>query len=66
MTLPGAEAEAQRHVEGAALDVDVASARYLLALVESTCRGHRAAARTSFLLEEIVANLDHGPGTGSP
>ncbi len=96
-SLPGTDAEAQRHLEGAALDVDVdvASARFLLAwtlvasgvetdadditvlyrqvgfttveegleLVGSTSRGRPVAARTPFLLEEIVASLDDEGGT---
>ncbi len=93
--LPGPDAGAERHFEGAALNVDVASARYLLALklfasrvetdaddiaflyrqlgfttveeglelVESTYRGRPVAARTQFLLEEIVASLE---GDGKP
>lgn len=88
--LPGLDPDARRYFEGAALNVDVASARYLLALklfasrvetdaddiaflyglvgfttveeglelVASTYRGRPVAARTQFLLEEIVAGLD--------
>lgn len=87
--LPGPDPEVRRYFEGAALNVDVASARYLLALklfasrvetdaddiaflygqvgfttveeeldlVASTYRGRPIAARTQFLLEEIVSTL---------
>ena len=92
--LPGPDPEARRHFEGAALNVDVASARYLLALklfasrvetdaddiaflygqvgfttveegldlVASTYRDRPVAARTQFLLEEIVSRLAEGSG----
>lgn len=95
--LPGPDPEARRHFEGAALNVDVASPRYLLALklfasrvetdaddiaflyrqvgfttveegldlVASTYRGRPIAARTQFLLEEIVAAMHEGGGTAS-
>ena len=87
--LPGPDPDAERYFEGRALNVDVASARYLLALklfasrpeldagdiaflyrqvgfttveegldlVVSAYRGRPVAARTQFLLEEIVARM---------
>lgn len=96
--LPGPDPEARRYFEGAALNVDVASARYLLALklfasrvetdaddiaflyrqvgfttveegldpVASTCRGRPIAARTQFLLEEIVGAMHGGDTEDGP
>ena len=85
--LPGPDTDAQRYFSGAALNVDVASARYLLVLklfasrvetddiaflyrqvgfttveegldlVATTYRGRPIAAKTQFLLEEIVASF---------
>lgn len=94
--LPGPDPAAIRYFAGKALNVDVASARYLLALklfasrvavdaadiaflyrqigfttveegldlVASTYRGRPIAARTQFLLEEIVAAMHDSGGAG--
>lgn len=96
--LPGDDPDPQRYFSGEALNVDVASAKYLLALklfasrvetdaediallyrlvgfttveegldlVTSTYRNRPVAAKTQFLLEEIVATLAAPPPEEQP